>query len=1037
MTSPDLSGIFPRIVGRRPAPEPTASGAPPADGADTAPRRGPTLSRAGMRGGSEAAVDIRPSGSLGKAKAELRPGNIEMSVDLHDQLQVIVSGWVIRHYDALIEDPDVLNHKPLANSILENLTRPDVMTDGVLDHDKLQARVEAYLRTPDAIIEAVGIMEDQLNYLKLAKGWVTSSKHPGERGSPVGTPHTVDTSTGRSFTGRRRGTRDVGPLSPHAAVTVAAGAVGAVVGPIIASSAGSSAGRLAVSLLSSSSGIGSILSTGGGALLSKLLFPGEQAVNFDLSKAALLVLKDPLSPNTLTPEGNYVKLVTGIDVRDVDIDPSTGQIVRSGTRWGESTRTTEAINAEIDGLMSTRSQFYQEQGAENYIDSSPEDFLFAHRGGFAERAEMTGLPWQNKIWKEFNPLGEARPGVPLPEPGFRDIHGHNMRDHPGVFDEDNLDVTGNVIRFMQARDRVRMEIHTRIITREAYIDPLEQVVAQLDARISDTGITREKERRIQASTDKITELATEKTKVEEEQNLSSDLTREQAAVKTIEDDLTTNKTAYGLTLRAGETVAEAIDRTIQENSALIDAGGASGSKHALRELKKRMSTEKVTRRNAHLALMIKAQGGGSSSAGAGGSAETGTTTPMSDLRADANALAEADIDDLYGDNFRELEAAEQRLTILEAKKTEYEGAVKTRTTAETEFVTKAPKTLDEMSEAFTDLVAAVGATITPDHLANQTVDELIVLATAAPYRLPNGTPEEQAALRTMLVRAKTEQKARQAELYNPSPIGQTRIYNGITTALGATISPNDLLSREIGDIHNRLKGPPYNLIDPATINVRAGLAIAEARKRLTSRHKIYAEERLADNDIQTEAQTTIKDNVGEFVDTETKRLRLVHSMLSTQGIGKITEKIHAGCLDRTGAFLSVDDIDNTDMTLTPAERALGPVVGPPPVPGTPRGYLDFINRLTNYQARTATDAMNREEYFQLIYEALPPPVLAQLLHDQLKLGLALADRTNLERVFIDIRRLMGLGTITARNFGPAVRGGITKFGGEMLNWKAA
>lgn len=313
-------------------------------------------------------------------------------------------------------------------------------------------------------------------------------------------------------------------------------------------------------------------------------------------------------------------------------------------------------------------------------------------------------------------------------------------------------------------------------------------------------------------------------------------------------------------------------------------------------------------------------------------------------------------------NKRKAELAAER----EEKSTQL---VSVATTEEINLVKNIPKNLVETKKAYDDLINKAGATIRPQELEHLTIDKLILLATNPPYNLPNSMPEDQKALREMLLRAKTERLSMQTEKIEQSPDLQKNSFRIIVEPPGATptINPDNLLTMPEQQLRYLLSQPSYSW-NAAQIENSLPLAQQEARRKLIIRYTVSLEERIADLDQQIQAQDKIIESAGNL-DKVKETLEITSALLEKQG--EIFSRVIA-IPREVDRYTNPSNVQNTDTEYSKSEREKA----------LPIAYYEMLNVLFDYQhgGKIADQVLSREEYFKKIYNFLLPDKLLTLIH---------------------------------------------------------
>lgn len=330
---------------------------------------------------------------------------------------------------------------------------------------------------------------------------------------------------------------------------------------------------------------------------------------------------------------------------------------------------------------------------------------------------------------------------------------------------------------------------------------------------------------------------------------------------------------------------------------------------------------------------------------------------------------------------KKIEGLNKSITDLQELENAFRTVSEKLAEEESKIKSSADKELVATTKAYDKLRVLPGgvtATITDAMLEGDSVDKIITLATAPPYSIPNGTPDEQASLRKLIIQAKTEYKAREKEKLEPSPTVNIDAFN-VITASPRPITPDDLLSRSDAELvyilehDSAYSGIFHGVIGPVDTRGSLSRAKEEALKRLRNRYRISLEEAVKDKDDQIEELKEKMEKVGNFEAEQA----LIDSAVSFTDDGR-QESIFKGAerviKEDSSKFLSQQlyRLPDDESILSESERSL--------IATAPKGYYEFMNLLFDYRSKS-----DRNEYFKKISTALPPEKLALLLSSSLDL----------------------------------------------------
>ncbi len=672
-------------------------------------------------------------------------------------------------------------------------------------------------------------------------------------------------------------------------------------------------------------------------------------------------------------EAKFIWELTGIDVDDFTIDPVTGEVIANA-----GVKITDAVEEKqksIIGNLKSRQQFYESLGIPSkQLDAMDSQFIYSYVNGSSEE-----IPTHvhQRIIDRFKPNRTIVDAAGL---------------HPGEpgFDPNTVNVEEVLQKYLKVKRDIFVRLAQEAVARQVQgTEDLSKSLTVIRTALEDVRKGREgtiAQRRNKEAQERIGVLEKEKHEISEKRRPLEEFAEKQKAVQQTVKELSES---YGVNIPAGsdfETTVTTELNTIQNQiEGVTPPGGgarAGGIEQQIEQERLAMQNWIDTQTNAAIAARVGALGGRGS-------------LPQSEITNIVTGYRET-AESSYGARIQRLEAQkrqlEERRNNLNTLLSRNRNAVREERESEQKIVNQAPKELDAMRASYELVVNSAGATITADMLENRNVDQLIPLLTAAPYNQPNTTPEQQAALRELVIRAKTELKGERQEGFEPSPANQTQEYNDIINQAGATITSNDLLSLSDQEIENRLTQPPYNF-PAAGIHDRINLARAEAQKKLRIRYAVLLDERESDLGNQIK-QLEDKMKSQTSFDREEKILQTAERAISRQ------EEVFTNAIDIVsdiGRYTKVDHVTNADTTYSESERAAG----------YSKGYYELMDYLFSYQENP--DISDRNEYFQAIQESLPPEKLAVILNERLNLRLIPvppgfvgplgANMINLENVF--------------------------------------
>lgn len=661
-------------------------------------------------------------------------------------------------------------------------------------------------------------------------------------------------------------------------------------------------------------------------------------------------------------EKAYFQALTGIDLDHLQVNAArTGLEKIPNTVVASNVDPENMSSAIIQGINSRRAFFEALGVSGKKSDSTPEEPLLkavAEVGGI--NYEQLGTTWGKEIIDEF----KADRG------GVRDLWGNakekfDPATNSWVANPDfdpfvGLDAVGNARRFAKARETVMIRHAVKYLTEQLHRGKRETQLGILTEKKQTLESEAEKTRRTKEATERKVKLQAKQAEVNASQDKVKAATEKQAALDTIGQKLYRD---FALTMVTRtdfltDVAAEIASSTDERNRLTTEI--TTAKENRADEIGTLISQYIVSRG------ILRPPPGNRNQA-----LENDYQTAMVQARSDALEIAKARYDERISDLETRKAECITKLTSLNNSLKEYKTAQEAKVMAEKEVLDTAPKDLVETKRAYDSLITPAGGppTITEDDLRKKTADELIAKATRPPYSLANRTPEQKAKLREMLIRAKTEARAREVEMYEQSPAAQQEIYKEITEAplLGTppTITEDNLLTMPEAQLMNFLLNPPYSW-DPAEVanNLNAlHQAQAEAQKKLLIRYRISLDEQAKDLEAQIKTQDQIIEKAGNVAQIK-ERLDLTTAVLERQG-SIFTQAL--SIKTEPEKYVDVTQIARSDMTYSKAEKDAR----------APKGYYELMNMFFAYQ-----DRADREEYFKRIYQFLPPKRLAELMSEK-------------------------------------------------------
>lgn len=675
-------------------------------------------------------------------------------------------------------------------------------------------------------------------------------------------------------------------------------------------------------------------------------------IDVDQSAAALNYIQS--NPG----EAEFIKKMSGIGVENFRVN---GNKIEKSDGFQDSLNNEQAWQ-DILSVMYARHEFYGALGVPlQELDAIPEQFLFRHTesGG---QMEQTGARWEQKAAELFAPNNG----------GLKDTSGRSFGD-PG-FDENNLDVVGNLERFDKARQKVMLEMVKDYIAQvDSTQGPNEDAISVLQQR--ENALTKggtEHSKKIGEVDKKIAELEDEKKGYTDIQSKTSEYEAARRDLQESQEHFVREFPDF-----LGKTIDEALKETITK---LTDAADPTSIPARRRDAYKTLQTQRdladadaVT----YLGTLAKQPTGNA-------------YQDVFDRRRNAfsaDALAElAKIEE----EERQLKTQRDRIRELEAALRSKEDIVR-KSAGEAILLTE--EKTSQFDKARTELTAWG---ITPDDLTHKSLKDVMgkintahraSVALAATVVGPvlisgwaetdNNKPENILKVQ----RAIAEAKAQVRENFEPSSQNQRDKYNEIIAAAprsGAAPTGSDILTTEqlIGwsneDLMRHLQtkyGWSTNPAD-APANMRdLEVARAEARRRLVTRVGLLVEDQVGI--IDTKKKEVEKEKEGIKYDKEVNAIKLTKEALKRKGeiysrtLEELLSQKDSGLVNTTRITAGADGYieEETNATL-------------------PEAYYNFAEIFFKYK-----DTANRKELFEAIQYIMPPEKLAEWLNDSLGLGL--------------------------------------------------
>lgn len=706
-------------------------------------------------------------------------------------------------------------------------------------------------------------------------------------------------------------------------------------------------------------------------------------------------------------EAAYIKAMLGVDTWDLVNNPATGRVeLRPGQI--RETGSIERLREEVLSGIFSRLEFYQSYTGipMEQLDALPEQFLYAMTDLQPERVDDD---LSRDIIERFKAFGNPDPNIAVNLTRFRQARAEVICRYVRQFAQENSDEFTSKGETASARRTAA----TRVI----------------EGKINARKDTAESTRRTAEAAKRKTELTAKKDEVTTKQKTyeawKNKQEEQRKAVEQATDLVAQLRKEFSTLLDLSPDLTNINAIFTEINTLLYDpANPDNGYRQKLSETK--LNKQEMITQNLNKLYQARFDQINTLSPDAQRSVNVVDIT--ADIIKTANATAEA----TYDIQIEELQKKVDRLTALKESLEKAQKAYSTCTTeitkAESEIINTAPKDLVETVAAYNQIIAAAGATVNTDQLRQFTVEQLIPFLIALPYNQPNGTVEQQAALRQLVIRAKTEMKAKDIETYETSPVDQIAAYDRVINSAGAVITANDLLTRTTEQLDIVLTQPPYNMVDETVRKQALQYAQIEARKRLRIRYEVSLGEQAKDLDERikvTDSQINNKD-VQKTIEAESARLKVTKDIMARQGqVFTLASLVTAD----SGRYFDTTAIGAADTTLTATERAQYNSAQ------LPRGYLELMNGFFNYQFASEADVSrnpdygDRDKYFQTLLATLPPDKLAEILDKSLNLAIS---SPTINGVLTAIRVRIGAGVTSSLELQQAFRDVINKLRDEAV-----
>lgn len=700
----------------------------------------------------------------------------------------------------------------------------------------------------------------------------------------------------------------------------------------------------------------------------------------------------------------YLKATAGIDVADWEVDPATNNIRRSRIAApGGGTRDRVALTTSISESrrailekFATRMQFYQDIGVKQQdLDATPEQFLHRYNNFQQEQANTT---WGKRIEEKFNSRRD----------GIRDTQGH--RENSQNFDPAQPDITGNLKRFMKARQLVAVEMMDEYIRNhiekgslETPIESMQNKYASLaengEGRIARKGETTARITRLNADQTTVsgerTSLETYNANITTLQTARENLQRELTGISVNGTNLTTMTVEDAITQLArvneplaiviinGRTITSITDRTAAVEAAIIAEETAAigalpviaGESPDSRTRREERTSNRVLGRHQHELDAINRD----------------SAFIQDFIRGDADNPGR--LRKLQ----TEIQKGEASLIDNGAEGIATAGVINNLST-EFNYLTGAPP-------------AGLGipdVNLRPPRTLEQIITDINGINAANPTlgwaEAQNNRPE----IRMRVIHGIIEARARAVEPLIGAPTVDLEVFINppaavppITNGWGITENQlRTLTDAQITQITASMRArliPGIPAADPTPAEIQAGRLIAT--QRFTARLRAFTEQNTEISEQLRQEEFSLT-GIDAQCDKDREEIKMImEQMKIKRGESmKMANTVLVG--QQPNKFTESRTLTTADRGYQDAERTAG----------QPRGYYELMNLIFDYQ-----NSATRAQSFQTAQRILPPDELARHLNDSL--GLNLPPGYNLTHA-LDL--IAGSRTVTVGVGGPVV-----------------
>ncbi|RJQ38428.1 hypothetical protein C4559_01415 [Candidatus Microgenomates bacterium] len=661
-------------------------------------------------------------------------------------------------------------------------------------------------------------------------------------------------------------------------------------------------------------------------------------------------------------EKAYLREVLGIDMDDFRVQG--GRLVRAREVGGS--RPLEDIEKDIRENIATRIDFYTKGlglGKDKY-DAMPEQFLFDHPQNLM--AEPTGTHMQKMLLDYFR--GDAG--------GIKDTVGRSTWSP--LFDRNHLDTEGNLKRFMAARVKVIGKMVDQYV--DNYLDrggtAQEGSDTAITKKLLDKKLADRKEggevykKRAEVFTKRKESLEKDKDLLAKEKE---PLTPYELAVKGLQEARREARDKYGV-----DNVADITIRINDKQKELVDPKIAGSYAKKKIELERKRDKE-INGLDAKLPVTL---------IGKLREQEVYRRLAVINKRYDElQVKLKEDIADEVGKETAQLRELREKIQTNQEKLEERQPEV-----------IKAKDQLNSLRNEFNVIAGVVGGIdaqltaagiavvgLTENDLRTQPTYELLRRINQAHTVLPGvgwaETDNNKPEIRSRLIKAVVEARARGVEAANPAYASRLPHFQDITNTALWNLSENELLKLTDSEITTELtrrktQVPPIPALEfltvPTTDEVK--LAIEEAQNRLSVRM-----EAIGQQEKETARLIGIQnEEIGKIdLSGEIRQIEAISALRGRrESIYDNSNKIRL----ELNRFTDTTLVGAGDLTYTQQERDAG----------LSKGYYEFIDLLFNYRENPQK---NRGEYFNDIMRSFPPNAFPVLLNNYLDLNLNLAGAT--------------------------------------------